>query len=246
MELIPSAMSLYDYIENDNKLTNAEVQGLFRKIVTTIEGCFKAGVSHKDIKPENILLFRDKSSRRLDIKVIDFGCGERISSYKGTDTGGTRIYWPPEYIKGGKFLHIPATVWSLGTLLYYMACRDEAFYTDASICRANPSFPKNVPKLCRDLIMRCFVKDPWDRLSFHGILSHPWLAGHPSCLSNGKKRKTDFIAELELETANVARRNPKRKKHQTKEENVSLMTKKKGRKRDRTQEDDTPQRKKRR
>ncbi|XP_076047638.1 serine/threonine-protein kinase pim-3-like [Oratosquilla oratoria] len=92
MELIPSAISLYDYIENDNDLSNVEVQKLFKKIVRTIKGCFEAGVSHKDIKPENILLFRDKSSGQLDIKVIDFGCGERITSYKGTDTGGTRIY----------------------------------------------------------------------------------------------------------------------------------------------------------
>ncbi|XP_076057269.1 serine/threonine-protein kinase pim-2-like [Oratosquilla oratoria] len=150
-------MSLYDYIENDNDLSNVEVQRLFKKIVTTIKGCFEAGVSHKDIKPENILLFREKSSGQLDIKVIDFGCGEHITSYKGTHTGGTRIYWPPEYIKGGKFLHMPATVWSLGTLLYYMVCRHDPFYTNASICRASPSFPKNVPNLCRDLIVRCFV-----------------------------------------------------------------------------------------
>ncbi|XP_076057242.1 serine/threonine-protein kinase pim-3-like [Oratosquilla oratoria] len=92
MELIPSSMSLYDYIENDNDLSNVEVRRLFKNIVTTIKGCFEAAVSHKDIKPENILLFRDKSSGQLDIKVIDFGCGERITSYKGTDTGGTRIY----------------------------------------------------------------------------------------------------------------------------------------------------------
>ncbi|XP_076036832.1 serine/threonine-protein kinase pim-2-like [Oratosquilla oratoria] len=246
MELIPSAMSLYDYLENDNDLSNAEVQRLFKKIVTTIKGCFEAGVSHKDIKPENILLFRDKSSGQLDIKVIDFGCGEHITSYKGTHTGGTRIYWPPEYIKGGKFLHMPATVWSLGTLLYYMVCRRDPFNTNASICRASPSFPKNVPNLCRDLIMRCFVKDPWGRPSLHGILSHPWLEDESSCLSFEKDGKTDFTAELELETANVARRNPKRKKHPTRPENASLSIKKKGRKRDHSEEDDKPRRRKRR
>ncbi|XP_076062508.1 serine/threonine-protein kinase pim-2-like [Oratosquilla oratoria] len=207
MELVPSAMSLYDYIEDDNELSNVEVQTLFKKIITTIEGCIQAGVSHKDIKPENILLFRNKSS---------------------------------EYIKGGQFLDVPATVWILGTLLYYMACRDDPFYTNASICRASPSFPKNVPNLCRDLIMRCFVKDPWARLSLHRILSHPWLAGQSFCLG-----KTEFNAELDLETADVARRKPKKKKLQRKPKNVSLITKKKGKKRDHSEEDDTPQGRKR-
>ncbi|XP_076062509.1 serine/threonine-protein kinase pim-2-like [Oratosquilla oratoria] len=189
---IVDAMSLYDYIEDGNDLSNVEVQRLFKTIVTTIEGYIQAGISHKDIKPENILLFRDKGLGELDIKVIDFGCGERIKGYKGMHTGGTRIYWPPEYIKGDKFLHVPATIWSLGTLLYYMACRDDPFYTDASICRASPSFPKNVPSLCRDLIMRCFVKDPWARLSLHGILSHLWLAGQPFLPILRKEREDGF------------------------------------------------------
>ncbi|XP_076039056.1 serine/threonine-protein kinase pim-3-like [Oratosquilla oratoria] len=113
MELIPSAMSLYDYIETSNQLPIAQVKRLFTKVVKAIQGCIDVGVSHKDIKPENILIYRDDSNR-FDIKVIDFGSGELITSYNGKKTGGTPIYWPPEYINGGKFIHVPATVWSLG------------------------------------------------------------------------------------------------------------------------------------
>ncbi|XP_076038713.1 serine/threonine-protein kinase pim-3-like [Oratosquilla oratoria] len=79
MELIPSAMSIYDYIKSCKDLPIDEVKRLFKNIVRTIKGCLKAGVSHKDIKPDNILIYRDKDSDRLDIKVIDFGCGEFIT-----------------------------------------------------------------------------------------------------------------------------------------------------------------------
>ncbi|XP_076067676.1 serine/threonine-protein kinase pim-1-like [Oratosquilla oratoria] len=199
MELIPEALSLYDYIEDDNDIPIDEVRRLFTEIVKIVKSCMEAGISHKDIKPENILLFRDKNTGRFDVKLIDFGCGEYVRSYKGSDTGGTRIYWPPEYIRGGRFLHVPATVWSLGTLLYYLICRDDPFHSNESIQKADPPFPKNVPRPCRDLIMRCFVKDPWERLSFNGILSHPWL------------KVKDLDVHLELETAKVLKnRTPKK------------------------------------
>ncbi|XP_076038670.1 serine/threonine-protein kinase pim-2-like, partial [Oratosquilla oratoria] len=205
MELIPSAMSLYDYIETSNQLPIAQVKRLFTKVVKAIQGCIDVGVSHKDIKPENILIYRDDSSR-FDIKVIDFGSGELITSYNGKKTGGTPIYWPPEYINGGKFIHVPATVWSLGTLLYYLVCREDPFNSNASIRRAKPPFPNNVPKLGRDLILRCFKKDPWSRLSLRGILSHPWLTGLPCSPSTTTEDQMDVHIHLHLETAQIFRK----------------------------------------
>ncbi|XP_076056314.1 serine/threonine-protein kinase pim-3-like [Oratosquilla oratoria] len=48
-------------------------------------------VSHKDIKPENVLLFRAESTVELDIRLIDFGCGEMAERHWGTFTGGTPL-----------------------------------------------------------------------------------------------------------------------------------------------------------
>ncbi|XP_076058623.1 serine/threonine-protein kinase pim-3-like [Oratosquilla oratoria] len=177
MELVPKATSLYDHMEKFGKLPIKDVKRLFVEIVQTVHRCLNSGVSHKDLKPENILLYEDPSTGQLRTKLIDFGCGERVKSYKGTDTGGTMIYLPPEYIDGGDFLHVPATVWSLGTLLYYLVCQEDPFYDEDDIEKAKPPFPQDVPPSCRKLIMRCFARDPWKRPTLDGIVRHPWLKG---------------------------------------------------------------------
>ncbi|XP_076042096.1 serine/threonine-protein kinase pim-2-like [Oratosquilla oratoria] len=184
MEYVPEATSLYDHMKKCGKLPLKDVKRLFIDIVKTVQRCLNAGVSHKDIKPENVLLYQDPSTGEYRTKLIDFGCGERIKSYKGRNTGGTKLYWPPEYIAKGKFLHVPATVWSLGALLYYLVCHDYPFYDEREIKKANPPFPEDLPHQCRDLIMKCLVMKPWERHHLHGILYHPWL-GHFGCSKDG-------------------------------------------------------------
>ncbi|XP_076037991.1 serine/threonine-protein kinase pim-2-like [Oratosquilla oratoria] len=177
MELVPEATAIYDYMEKSGKLPDKDIKRLFIDIVKTVQRCLNAGVSHKDIKPENVLLYQDPATGQFGTKLIDFGCGETIRGYMGGHIGGTNIYWPPEYIADGEFLHVPATVWSLGTLLYYLVCKDDPFYDKDEIIKANPPFPDDLPLKSRDLIMKCFAMDPWERPTLHGILSHPWLKG---------------------------------------------------------------------
>ena len=69
---------------------------ILRKLwsVMTMMMICDSGVTHRDLKDENVLI-----DTKGNITLIDFGSGSFIESLEDTEFEGTRIYSPPEWIQ---------------------------------------------------------------------------------------------------------------------------------------------------
>ena len=70
------------------------------------------GVTHCDLKPENVLY----NSSHNEIKLIDFG--HAIMGKYSNAFPGTEMYAPPEYLSTMYCHPIQTTIWTLGLILY--------------------------------------------------------------------------------------------------------------------------------
>ncbi len=85
------------------------------------------------------------------------------------------MYAPPEWIRCNRYHANPATVWSLGILLFDMVQGDIPFEKDDQICGARLEFRRSISDACQDLVRQCLRVRPQDRISLEAVLGHPWL-----------------------------------------------------------------------
>merc|ERR1719367_1019707 len=134
---------LWDFITNHGPLNEDLTRKIFSQVVQTIQEVNKAGVVHRDIKDENILI----DTQNHQIKIIDFGSGATITTDAEVnknihattafiDYHGTRICAPPEYFTKRCYKADGLNVWSLGILLYNMTTGDVPFKSDRQTKKA--------------------------------------------------------------------------------------------------------------
>ncbi|KAL7631055.1 UNVERIFIED_CONTAM: hypothetical protein RMT77_018646 [Armadillidium vulgare] len=171
---------LFDYITVSKNITESEAKLLFRQAVILVKDVYEAGVFHRDIKDENLLVTVDSAGKPV-LKLIDFGSGALVTEKSFTDFDGTRVYSPPEWIKFNRYHGLPALVWSLGILLFDMVCGDIPFVHDDHITTAKYEFKPNIrlSESLKHLIHWCLRIRPSERPTLTGILQHPWLFMQP-------------------------------------------------------------------
>ena len=114
MECVVGA-TLADELKERGKLEPAEVVDLALQICGGLEHAHAAGVVHRDIKPQNLLLHADGT-----VKIADFGIARAAEATKLTEIGsvlGTAAYLSPEQALGEE-VTAAADIYSLGCVLY--------------------------------------------------------------------------------------------------------------------------------
>ena len=117
MEYVPGH-TLREVIRDNAPMSPARALDLLAPILSALSAAHDAGIVHRDVKPENVLIATDGK-----VKVADFGLSRAVSASGNTATQGllmgTVSYLAPELVTDGR-ADARSDVYSAGIVLYEM------------------------------------------------------------------------------------------------------------------------------
>ncbi|HWA56358.1 MAG TPA: protein kinase [Gemmatimonadales bacterium] len=173
MDYVPGE-SLRQRLTREGRLPVEDVLRIVADLADALHEAGKAGLVHRDVKPENILL--DQASGRA--MLADFGIARAMATdADGVRTGqgvavGTPTYMSPEQAAGDT-VDTRSDLYALGVVAYEMLAGRPPFrgQTAAAVAtmhlaerpQAVNSLRSGVPASLSEAIMRALAKDPKDR-----------------------------------------------------------------------------------
>ena len=154
--------------------TPAEILALMRQATRALAVAHAAGLVHRDLKPDNLMVRRDGL-----VKILDFGLARSASTGEGGQTAtipgtvmGTAPYMSPEQVLG-QTAGPASDVFSLGTILYELLTGKHPFAAESAIetmhriLHETPELASRVnPTLTGDfdfVLAKALFKDPTRR-----------------------------------------------------------------------------------
>ncbi|XP_050948357.1 serine/threonine-protein kinase pim-1-like [Labeo rohita] len=165
-------MDMHDFwLHYDGLFTEGMARHFMQQVIDAAVVCCSRGVFHRDIKMPNLLV----NIETLEVKLIDFGCGDLLKSTKYKSYSGTARYCPPEYFQKGEYHGKQATVWSLGVLLFRMITSLFPESSDISLMDTDIWSKPGFSDECCRFIRGCLKSDPECRIHLDELLFHDWF-----------------------------------------------------------------------
>ncbi|XP_022371737.1 hormonally up-regulated neu tumor-associated kinase [Enhydra lutris kenyoni] len=181
MELCPGGNLMHKIYEK-KRLEESEARRYIRQLISAVEHLHRAGVVHRDLKIENLLLDEDNN-----IKLIDFGLSNCAGILGHSDPFSTQCgspaYAAPELLARKKY-GPKIDVWSIGVNMYAMLTGTLPFTVEPFSLRAlyqkmvdkemNP-LPTQLSAGAINFLRSLLEPDPVKRPNIQQALANRWL-----------------------------------------------------------------------
>ncbi|XP_041019064.1 CBL-interacting serine/threonine-protein kinase 21 [Juglans microcarpa x Juglans regia] len=184
MEYVPGGQ-LTDKLSYAKKLEEREARKLFQQLIDAVDYCHHKGVSHRDLKPDNLLL-----DQKGNLKVSDFGLSAlRKPGDILTTACGSPSYVAPELLMNKGYDGAVADIWSCGVILFELLAGRLPFDDSnlinlyKKICRADYTCPQWFTEDQKKLLSRILDPNPKRRITIPEIVEDEWFQKDyvPSC-----------------------------------------------------------------
>lgn len=170
---------LFSKISGRRRLKEGVARRYFQQLVSALNFCHQNGITHRDIKPQNLLL--DEFG---NLKVSDFGLSalpEQINNGLLHTACGTPAYTAPEVVRRRGYDGSKADAWSCGVILFVLLSGllpfDDtnlvAMYK--KIHRREYQFPDCISKPARYIIYQLLDPNPDTRMSIEKLMQNAWF-----------------------------------------------------------------------
>lgn len=181
MEFCPNG-DLLKYLSSPGFKDESEKKKIIHSFLEAIKYLHDNGISHGDIKSENILL-----DENLVPKLCDFGFCRKSKTAGDDSKNGTLYYGAPELFFRGQFDTLKTDIYAIGITLYSITEKqfpfldgDQSFIVE-QILNGKFSFRDGIDSKLKKLVIKCTAMNPKKRPTIDDILCDEYLTSDDKC-----------------------------------------------------------------
>ena len=204
---------LFAHVYHTGVFTEEACRYFFKQILAGLYYMHKSGISHRDMKPENVML-----DHEYNVKIVDFGFAAPLEGRDGSGFNrtfkGTLAYMAPEIIERRPYQGESVDLFALGCILFVMrsgsmpfdqmARSDDSIYRFFTMNRIDKFWQTHsqdkgddyFSEEFKDLITSMLHYHPQHRPMVADIVGHPWLAGENAVTSTAEEIRKEFENRL--------------------------------------------------
>ncbi len=169
--------TLANLLARQKMLPEAEAVKITAKICDALTYLHQQGITHRDLKPHNIMLCSDGGIRLMDFGIARAEGARRLTFVGFSPVMGTPDYMSPEQVRGKRGDH-RSDIYSLGAILYEMVTGSTPFQGESPYVVMNarvtgdPEAPRklnhHLTPVLEEIILHALERDPAKRYANAG------------------------------------------------------------------------------